>query len=163
MKPPLAFRTAAACYVKGRTSFSHPLRAAAFTATSSTKPEDKQQFPTMDSSISRPTSQRRHGHHQDTTAGSSSDTATGPGNAPSDGNVTSATGTGLAREEAVETSTGTARGMRAPHMTQAELDEELRQKMEGIAGEGGAAGVEYEDGKPVAMKRGVRENMFRYI
>ena len=47
--------------------------------------------------------------------------------------------------------------------TQLEQDEELREKMEGISGEGGAAGVEYEDGKPVAMKRSVRENMFRYI
>ena len=36
-------------------------------------------------------------------------------------------------------------------------------KMDGISGEGGESGVEYEDGKPVAMKRGVRENMFRYI
>ncbi|KAL2128328.1 hypothetical protein VTI74DRAFT_9342 [Chaetomium olivicolor] len=47
--------------------------------------------------------------------------------------------------------------------TQAELDEELKQKMEGLAGDGGASGVEYEDGRPVAMKRSVRENMFRYI
>ncbi|KAK3955224.1 hypothetical protein QBC32DRAFT_403529 [Pseudoneurospora amorphoporcata] len=47
--------------------------------------------------------------------------------------------------------------------TQAQIDEELRMRMEDMAGEGGAAGVEYEDGKPVAMKRGVRENMFRYI
>lgn len=43
------------------------------------------------------------------------------------------------------------------------MDEELRIKMEGLAGEGGESGVEYEDGKPVAMKRGVRDNMFRYI
>ena len=43
------------------------------------------------------------------------------------------------------------------------LDEELRLKMEGISGEGGESGVEYEDGKPVAMKRSVKENMFRYI
>ncbi|KAL2257898.1 hypothetical protein VTK26DRAFT_8992 [Humicola hyalothermophila] len=50
-----------------------------------------------------------------------------------------------------------------PRKTQAQIDEELRLKMEGIAGEGGESGVEYEDGKPVAMKRGVRENMFRYI
>lgn len=28
---------------------------------------------------------------------------------------------------------------------------------------GGSAGIEYEDGLPVAMKRGVRENMFRLI
>ncbi|KAF2094895.1 hypothetical protein NA57DRAFT_80063 [Rhizodiscina lignyota] len=44
-----------------------------------------------------------------------------------------------------------------------ELDEELKQKMAGIAGDGGDAGIELEDGQPVSMKRGVRENMFRYI
>ncbi|KAK4043930.1 hypothetical protein C8A01DRAFT_32029 [Parachaetomium inaequale] len=47
--------------------------------------------------------------------------------------------------------------------TQKELDEELRLKMEGLSGDGGASGVEYEDGKAVAMKRSVKENMFRYI
>jgi hypothetical protein len=47
--------------------------------------------------------------------------------------------------------------------TVAELDVEFRQKMEELAGDGGAAGIEYEDGQPVAMKRGVRENMYRYI
>jgi len=47
--------------------------------------------------------------------------------------------------------------------TLAELDEELRLKMEGIVGDGGEAGVEYEDGVPVAMKRSVKSNMFRYI
>ncbi|OTB12282.1 hypothetical protein K445DRAFT_321267 [Daldinia sp. EC12] len=45
----------------------------------------------------------------------------------------------------------------------AELDAELQQKMSGLSGDGGEAGIEYENGKPVAMKRGVRENMFRYI
>ena len=45
----------------------------------------------------------------------------------------------------------------------AELDEELRMRMEGKSGEGGEAGLELEDGKPTAMKRGVRENMFRLI
>jgi hypothetical protein len=36
--------------------------------------------------------------------------------------------------------------------------------MEKLANQNGdAAGVEFEDGKPVSMKRGVRENMFRYI
>lgn len=45
----------------------------------------------------------------------------------------------------------------------AQLDEELRLKMEGLAGDGGEAGLELEDGKAVGMKRGVRENMFRYI
>jgi hypothetical protein len=46
---------------------------------------------------------------------------------------------------------------------QTEMDEELGQKTGGMAGEGGESGVEYEDGKPVAMKRSVRENMLRYI
>ncbi|MCJ1235755.1 hypothetical protein MMC14_003726 [Varicellaria rhodocarpa] len=47
--------------------------------------------------------------------------------------------------------------------TMAERDEELRLKLEGISGEGGAAGLELEDGKPVVMKRGVKNNMFRLI
>ncbi|MCJ1252320.1 hypothetical protein MMC24_000125 [Lignoscripta atroalba] len=47
--------------------------------------------------------------------------------------------------------------------TMAELDEELRLKLEGISGDGGAAGLELEDGRPVAMKRGVKNNMFRLI
>lgn len=45
----------------------------------------------------------------------------------------------------------------------AELDEELRLKLEGVSGEGGTAGVEYEAGKAVGLKRGVKENMFRII
>lgn len=52
---------------------------------------------------------------------------------------------------------------RKPKKTIAELDEELRNKMSGLAGDGGEAGVEYEDGQPVAMKRSVKNNMFRYI
>ena len=47
--------------------------------------------------------------------------------------------------------------------TLAELDEELRLAMEGHAGDGGAAGAELEGGKAVGLKRGVRDNMFRYI
>lgn len=47
--------------------------------------------------------------------------------------------------------------------TMAEIDEEMRMKMSGIAGDGGEAGIEYEDGQPVAMKRSVKNNMFRYI
>jgi len=43
------------------------------------------------------------------------------------------------------------------------MDEELRRRLEEMSGDGGAAGVDYEDGKPVAMKRGVRANMFRLI
>ncbi|RPB00689.1 hypothetical protein L873DRAFT_1599990, partial [Choiromyces venosus 120613-1] len=47
--------------------------------------------------------------------------------------------------------------------TSAESDDGLRRKLEEISGDGGASGVETEDGKPVAMKRSVRNNMFRYI
>ncbi|KPI38105.1 uncharacterized protein AB675_1153 [Cyphellophora attinorum] len=42
-------------------------------------------------------------------------------------------------------------------------DEDIRKAMEGLSGDGGEAGLELEDGKAVSMKRGVRENMFRYI
>ena len=42
-------------------------------------------------------------------------------------------------------------------------DEELRQEMSGLSGDGGESGIEYEDGKPVSMKRSVKNNMFRYI
>jgi hypothetical protein len=48
-------------------------------------------------------------------------------------------------------------------LTTAELDEQLRQQMAGLSGDGGDSGVEYEDGKPVAMKRSVKNNMFRLI
>ncbi|PQE07889.1 hypothetical protein CJF32_00003004 [Rutstroemia sp. NJR-2017a WRK4] len=46
--------------------------------------------------------------------------------------------------------------------TMAQLDDELRAKMEGREG---SAGIEYENGKPVTdgFKRGVRTNMFRVI
>jgi hypothetical protein len=47
--------------------------------------------------------------------------------------------------------------------TISEADAELRERLEQMSGEGGASGIEYEDGKPVAMKRGVRNNMFRVI
>ncbi|KAJ5713608.1 uncharacterized protein N7483_010789 [Penicillium malachiteum] len=42
-----------------------------------------------------------------------------------------------------------------------QADSELRERLEQISGDGGAAGIEYEDGKPTAMKRSVRNNMFR--
>lgn len=45
--------------------------------------------------------------------------------------------------------------------TIAERDEELREKLEKLSG--GGAGVEYENGKPVGLKRGVKDNMFRVI
>ncbi|OJJ51148.1 hypothetical protein ASPZODRAFT_138260 [Penicilliopsis zonata CBS 506.65] len=47
--------------------------------------------------------------------------------------------------------------------TVAEADAELRERLEQMSGGGGASGIEYEDGKPTAMKRGVRDNMFRLI
>ena len=47
--------------------------------------------------------------------------------------------------------------------TIAELDEELRVKLESFSGEGGASGVEYEGGKAEGLKRGVKSNMFRVI
>ena len=59
---------------------------------------------------------------------------------------------------------GTSDGQAPPkRKTIAELDAELRQKLEARSGDGGEAGLEFEDGKPVAMKRGVKENMFRVI
>lgn len=47
--------------------------------------------------------------------------------------------------------------------TQAQLDEELRVKLESMSGDGGAAGVEYENGRAEGLKRGVKQNMFRVI
>ena len=51
----------------------------------------------------------------------------------------------------------------AKKKSMAQADEELRQKLEGISGEGGEAGLELENGQPVSMKRSVKNNMFRYI
>ncbi|PMD16694.1 hypothetical protein NA56DRAFT_649257 [Hyaloscypha hepaticicola] len=53
--------------------------------------------------------------------------------------------------------------MKQKKKTMAEIDEELRLKLEDVSGEGGTAGVEYEGGKAVGLKRGVKENMFRII
>ncbi|KAJ5952631.1 uncharacterized protein N7479_011044 [Penicillium vulpinum] len=47
--------------------------------------------------------------------------------------------------------------------TVSQADAELRERLEQMSGGGGASGIEYEDGKPNAMKRGVRNNMFRLI
>lgn len=47
--------------------------------------------------------------------------------------------------------------------TCAELDQELRDKLEALSGDGGSAGVEYENGKAEGLKRSVKNNMFRYI
>lgn len=88
-----------------------------------------------------------------------------PQTSPPSSSSSSSTGQPSSKSAAPESATATARaGAPAkPGKTQAELDEEVRHKLEDIAGEGGEAGVEYEDGRPVAMKRAVRENMFRYI
>ncbi|KAI9930320.1 hypothetical protein MW887_011072 [Aspergillus wentii] len=47
--------------------------------------------------------------------------------------------------------------------TVAQADQELRERLEKMSGGGGASGIEYEDGQPNTMKRGVRNNMFRLI
>ena len=49
------------------------------------------------------------------------------------------------------------------HKTQAQLDQELLEKMKSLSGDGGESGVEYENGVAVSMKRSVKDNMFRYI
>jgi hypothetical protein len=55
------------------------------------------------------------------------------------------------------------KAIEANKKTTAQLDGDMKRAMEGLAGDGGEAGVELEGGQPVAMKRSVRENMFRYI
>ena len=65
-------------------------------------------------------------------------------------------------DENAEKSNSTASNAKV-EQTQAELDAELREKLEAMSGGGGISGLELEDGKPVAMKRGTRENMFRLI
>lgn len=47
--------------------------------------------------------------------------------------------------------------------TSAELDQELRERLESMSGDGGGAGVEYENGRSEGLKRGVKSNMFRVI
>ena len=47
--------------------------------------------------------------------------------------------------------------------TVAQTDQELFEKLESMCGGGGAAALELENGKPVTMKRGVKDNMFRLI
>lgn len=47
--------------------------------------------------------------------------------------------------------------------TVAEADAELKSRLEAMSGEGGAAGVEYENGSAEGLKREVKRNMFRLI
>lgn len=64
----------------------------------------------------------------------------------------------------LEDSNGTKKSaQKTKKKTMAELDEELKLKMEGMSGGGGSAGVEYENGKAEGLKRGVKDNMFRVI
>ncbi|KAI8936302.1 hypothetical protein NX059_006719 [Plenodomus lindquistii] len=67
------------------------------------------------------------------------------------------------QDEVVDAQAKPTEEARPKKKTQAELDQELLVKLQGLDGDGGSAGVEYEDGKPVSMKRSVRNNMFRYI
>lgn len=67
------------------------------------------------------------------------------------------------QNKALNTTAKPAEDVQPKKKTQAELDKELLAKLQGLDGDGGSAGVEYEDGKPVSMKRSVRNNMFRYI
>ncbi|KAF1939558.1 hypothetical protein EJ02DRAFT_318609, partial [Clathrospora elynae] len=67
------------------------------------------------------------------------------------------------KDEALKPAAKSPEEVKPKKKTQAELDQELLVKMKGIDGDGGDAGVEYEDGKPVSMKRSVKNNMFRYI
>ena len=66
-------------------------------------------------------------------------------------------------EKVVEDETVSAAEKQKSTKTQAQLDQELMEKMAGLSGDGGEAGVELENGVPVSMKRSVKNNMFRYI
>lgn len=81
---------------------------------------------------------------------------------PSSGQLASALGTAKDKTKFAATQSEDLQ-QKEKKKTMAELDEELRQKLEGISGFGGDAGIELENGKPVAMKRGVKSNMFRVI
>lgn len=72
------------------------------------------------------------------------------------------TSEGKGHETSTESSGTTSKEVKLKK-TMEQIDEELRLKLEGISGEGGNAGVEYEGGKAVGLKRGVKENMFRVI
>ncbi|KAG7082522.1 hypothetical protein JMJ78_0004623 [Colletotrichum scovillei] len=76
-----------------------------------------------------------------------------------------ATSKTTARKDTIETTSPVDANAQSRNRkkTIAEQDEELRLKLEGISGDGGASGVEYESGKAEGLKRGVKENMFRVI
>jgi hypothetical protein len=70
---------------------------------------------------------------------------------------------GLVAHSSQKSTTKPSEDPKPKKKTQAELDQELQEKLRGLSGDGGDSGVEYEDGKPVSMKRSVKNNMFRYI
>ena len=67
------------------------------------------------------------------------------------------------KERQAETEAQIVQSKQTSSKTAAQADEELRRAMAGLSGDGGDAGIEYENGEPVAMKRSVKNNMFRYI
>lgn len=73
---------------------------------------------------------------------------------------TGASQEGRALEDGKTTTKSTQQvsGQSPKRKTMAELDEEMRAKMSGLSGDAGEAGIEYEDGQPVAMKRSVKNN-----
>lgn len=73
------------------------------------------------------------------------------------------TGLSSAKSETPKSTEKPSEETKPTKKTQAELDQELLAKLQGHEDDGGAAGIEYEDGKPVSMKRSVKNNMFRYI
>jgi hypothetical protein len=76
---------------------------------------------------------------------------------------TSSASSTSAKDEASKSTDKVSGETKPRKKTQAELDQELLAKLQGHEDDGGAAGIEYEDGKPVSMKRSVKNNMFRYI
>jgi len=82
----------------------------------------------------------------------------------------SSTGTSASKDASTTNSAKGQAGQQAQEQkpvikkkTIAEMDEELRVKLEGLSGDGGASGVEYEGGKAEGLKRNVKANMFRVI
>lgn len=66
-------------------------------------------------------------------------------------------------DKSLEDNAKQAQASQSSTKTVAQSDAEMMRKMAGLSGGGGEAGVEYEDGKAVAMKRSVKNNMFRLI
>lgn len=93
--------------------------------------------------------------------------STGPARDPVPTSPSMTSGAQASRDNPGQQQSGLAQGSqgRQPPVkkTMAQLDAELREKLEALSGDGGGAGVEYEDGKAEGLKRGVKSNMFRVI